>query len=392
MPGSARGSSRGGLGSARGASRGGPASARGSVRDRLPTVDQNAALVVDGQSAHHDLNLGQEFAVDPSQHRLAQAALEKRGNVKDLEDANRVYSAAEQKKWEQKYKFFSNRGMEKSYKVFARARHDPFNKDPSWGKSILKKVGSACDSRGVRPEELFTGVDITGDGNLNRPEMKKVILSVLPSMSDQELVAIFDTIDEDHSGEVNVEEFLTVLKSGMAAAGDPEEAKWRNPVHRTKRFAPAEIEGWSHLEGPPQFNRLEHLVATQQQSMHTRLMEPMAKSSPAGGRPLTSGAPSCSDSKYHFFVGGGDAERFRRQKWQKEMRKAEASGTVDDFRSCRLTDPGPIPRPGWMYNSELREVVLAGATSQRQGVANTAWILPRTPLSARAATALPSTR
>lgn len=395
MPGSARGSSRSGLASAQG-SRGAPASARGSrpssVRDRLPGIDQNSLLLVDGQRAHddqqnpaassqHDHHLGTEFEVDPAQHRLAQAALKKRGNVADLEDANRLYSAAEQKKWEQKYKFFSNRAVEKSYKVFARARHDPFNKDPSWGKSMLNKVGSACHSKGVPPEELFNGVDVTGDGNLNRPEMKKVILSVLPSMSDQELVAIFDTIDEDHSGEVNVDEFIHCLKSSPRAA-PADDIKWRNPVHRTKRFAPATIEGWDHLEDDPQFRRLDQLVTTTQQSMQSRLDASLAMSSPAGGK---AAAKALKTNKYEFFVGGGDIDRFRRQKWMKDSKLAEMNSTKDVFKQCRLTDPGPFPKPGWMYNTELREVSISGKRGGyvQPGVADTAWLLPRTPQSAR---------
>jgi len=400
MPESARGSSRSGLASARGSSRGGAASARGSsrgglssargktpgsARDRLPGIDQNSLLIVDGHSANDDKqselshHLGVEFEVDPAQHRLAQAELKKRGNVADLEDANRVYNAGEQRKWEQKYKFFSNRAVEKSYKIFARARHDPFNKDPSWGKSILTKVGHACDSRGIAPEELFLGVDITGDGNLNRPEMKKVILSVLPSMSDQELVAIFDTIDEDKSGEVNVDEFLSCLKSSVSHGVSQEATKWRNPVHRTKRFAPATIEGWDHLQDPPQYKRLEHLVTNTQQGMQDRLTHPLAMSSPAGGKEQR------EPSKYLFFVGGADADRFRHQKWMKDAKHHETNGTKEAFTRCRLTDPGPIPKPGWMYNSELREVSLAGKRGGyvQPGVADTAWVLPRTPRSAR---------
>jgi hypothetical protein len=170
---------------------------------------------VDGKPALHTET--DEDQASSGKHRLEQAALERRGNAetrRKLEDQERIYNAGEQKTWEQKYKFFSARHMERSYRLFTRARHDPFNKDPVWGKSIVQKVAQACSKRNIKPQSLFHGVDITGDGMLNRPEMKRVVVSVLPALSDEEITAIFDTIDYDHSGEVNVKEFCELIEQG----------------------------------------------------------------------------------------------------------------------------------------------------------------------------------
>jgi len=299
--------------------------------------------------------------------RLAEAALERRGNARarrELEDQGRIYSHVEQKQWEQKYKFFSARHMERSYRLFTRARHDPFNKDPSWGKSIISRVAEACTNRKIAPEQLFHGVDITGDGNLNRPELKRVVIGVLPGLSDEELTAIFDTIDEDHSGEVNVQEFCEIIRKGKNFASTAEVSmRWRNPVHRIKRFAPAQVEGWDHLQDPIKFQQFDKLCKSMQSEMDNRLGETLVKS--ARGRPssLVVNRP-----KYDCFSGGGDSDRFRRAKWEQDKSDNPARTTP------RMPDPGPFPKPGWMYNCDLRE------TTDGHG---TKFEMPRTPRSAR---------
>jgi len=188
-----------------------PGSARG--RGSSYVTDDQKSIAVDGKSALQGGGGTQSAitAITEQTHLTGQtsdadqgqsAALNRRGNAaarRELEDSERIYSNVEQKNWEQKYKFFSARHMERSYRLFTRARHDPFNKDPSWGKSIIQKVSDACTSRKVCPEALFNGVDITGDGNLNRPELKRVVCSLLPGLSDEELTAIFDTIDDDQA-------------------------------------------------------------------------------------------------------------------------------------------------------------------------------------------------
>jgi hypothetical protein len=303
-------------------------------------------------------------------HKLAEAALQRRGNAETrrwLQDQERIYNAGEQKTWEQKYKFFSARHMERSYRLFTRARHDPFNKDPVWGKSIISKVAQACSKRNIAPESLFRGVDVTGDGNLNRPEMKRVVVSILPALSDEEITAIFDTVDSDHSGEVNVKEFCQLIEEGKQQSVPAHIAtRWRNPIHRITRMAPAQIEGWDHLEGDTRFKQFDKICDTQQIEMQRRLGETLMKSS----REIKKREPKSDDKrpKYQFFCGGGDTDRFRRAQWRKDKDEDPARTTP------RILDPGPYPKPGWMYNCDLR-----GMTDSQ----GTRFSLPRTPHSAR---------
>jgi hypothetical protein len=298
--------------------------------------------------------------------RFAEAALERRGNAqarKQLEDQSRIYCMVEQKHWEHKYKFFSARHMERSYRLFTRARHDPFNKDPSWGKSIIHRLANACAAKSIKPESLFSGVDITGDGKLNRAEMKRIVCNVLPQLSDEELTAIFDVIDEDHSGEINVHEFCDVLRRGKDFKVAEDTAhRWRNPIHRMKRFAPAQVEGWDHLEGDVKFKQCDKLCASMQSEMQSRLGETLVQSA-RGQKSVVAARP-----KYNCFNGGGDGDRFRWQQFAKDR-------AIDPARlTPRITDPGPFPRPGWMYETEMRE------SFDKHGIK---FDLPRAPLTAR---------
>jgi len=265
---------------------------------------------------------------------------------RDLEDAERMYSRVEQGAWEQKYKFFSGRHMERSYRLYTRARHDPFNKDPSWGKSIIHRFANACADQNVTPESLFHGVDVTGDGNLNRPEMKRVVVSVLPTLSDEELTAIFDTIDADKSGEVNVQEFCEVVRRGKKFKTSEDTAqRWRNPIYRIKRLAPATVEGWDHLEGDVKFKVFDKLCDSMQGEMQSRMGDTLAKTA-RGGESVISSRP-----KHAWFTGGADGDRFYKHQWAKDKVQDPMKLTP------RIRDPGAHPRPGWMYETEMREVI-----------------------------------
>jgi len=253
--------------------------------------------------------------------------------------------------------------MERSYRLFTRARHDPFNKDPSWGKSIVHRVAEACTSRNVAPETLFTGIDVTRDGTLNRPDMKQVVIGVVPNLSDEEVSAVFDSIDADQTGEVNVKEFCEVVRKGKSFKGSADTAwRWRNPIHRVKRLAPAVVEGWDHLEGNAKFDQFDKLCDREQSNMQTRLGESLAKTA-GGDKKVIASRP-----RHAWFSGGGDSDRFRRQQWAKDKVQNPEKLTP------RITDPGPFPKPGWMYQTGMR------ASVDKHGMK---FDLPRTPLSAR---------
>ncbi|CAJ1369097.1 unnamed protein product [Effrenium voratum] len=166
-----------------------------------------------------------------------------------LRDAERVYDPKQERQWEGKYKFFSELKMKVAYRTYARARHDPFNKDPAWGRSVLARFADYCTSNNIKFEDIFAQADLNSDQSLSRPEIKHALHRVLPSLSDQEVIAVFDVIDEDKSGAVSVQEFVAAMDMGKKAKFTKEAVeRHRNPVHRIKRFPPASIDGWDHLK------------------------------------------------------------------------------------------------------------------------------------------------
>lgn len=268
---------------------------------------------------------------------LEDQAVKKRGRLKDLREANRIYDAQESKEWETKYHFFSGKHMKHNFRLHVNAMHDPFNKQPDWGKSILQRVAHAATSKGLAPEDLFRGVDFYGDGGLDRAEMRKVVLSVLPTLSDQELTAIFDYIDEDKTGEVDIEEFSAAIREGVNAA--PVDAKlshkWRNPIRRINRIPPASIEGWDHLRSPPEHKSLSRLCDVQCREVMKRLSGTLGSTDRRQqGRPGSSSAPP---KGYQYFAGGLDTSgRF--------------CAKYSDRRSVTdIPDPGPFVKPGWHW-------------------------------------------
>jgi len=262
------------------------------------------------------------------------------GMRSDLKDANRMYNAEAQKGWEKKYAFFSGSHMRGNYRTFARARHDPFNKDPSWGQSILQKIGRECAKKGTSVEKVFQAADVSGDGILNRAEVKKALLSNIPTLSDMELAAIFNIVDENNDNEVSSTEFVGTVSKACAGKPISSEANhaWRNPVHRVRRFYPANAEVRTHLEGSAAFNKETDLVDSLAGEMAERL-------SPQTSR---SREPSLVQSlpKYHFFNGGADADRFMRKDWVRG-RSANTAGSS-------VPDPGPDVKPGWHHSLSLR--------------------------------------
>jgi len=193
----------------------------------------------------------------------------------------------------------------------------------------------------VSPESLFKGLDIDGDGNLNRPELKRVLTTLLPDISNPEITAIFDMIDQDKSGEVSIPELCGALnKQGREASGPPEHAnRWRNPIHRINRFPPGKIEGWDHLEGPCQTERLDRLCDRQTSEIMSRLGESLVTTPRAVQH-------QNKTPKYLYFGGGAgigvDSSRFRRREWEQQRSK---TGEVP-----KLTVPevGTPTRPGWL--------------------------------------------
>mmetsp|Transcript_55146 Transcript_55146/g.129107 ORF Transcript_55146/g.129107 Transcript_55146/m.129107 type:complete len:338 (-) Transcript_55146:12-1025(-) len=255
--------------------------------------------------------------------------------LQDVEDAMRIFDAVDEADWDQRYRFYSNAHMRKSYQAHAKARHDPFNKDPAWGLAILRNVHDYCEKTHVSLDNIFKQMDITGDGNLNRVELKRMLLTAKPNMSDLEINAIFDTVDNDHSDLINFDEFHAAIQQTLDVEGDLQERarRWRNPIHRSKRNPPAIIDGWAHLQDIPIQCEREHAAAREAQAS---LMHRLAV-----GLTPRSQIPTC---KYQYFGGGGHAARFRRD----ELRKMRKAGTPEPKTGSWLPDPGPFAAHiGW---------------------------------------------
>lgn len=286
----------------------------------------------------------------PSATDFAEEALKRKGNAQaraDLKDANRQYDPEKERKWEQKYMFFSGNHMKGTFRTYARARHDPFNKDPSWGQAVIHKVAKGIEQKGTTPQGVFNGIDVTGDGTLNRPELKKALISVLPTLSDMEIQAIFDHIDDDHSGEVGLAEFCEAMAHfrHMPVAEEKAE-RHRNPVHRIKRFPPSIVEGWEHLEGPPAGGRADKVAESLEKEVLGRLTNELMTTPRALQHPAQT-------AKYHYFNGGGDSARFQRNEWQKRGQtpiEPQPPGTP----RFSFPDPGPDLRPGFLCDPRTR--------------------------------------
>lgn len=245
---------------------------------------------------------------------MADASLARRGNARmraALEDQLRCYDPAQEHDWQHRYKFFSGRHMKANFRVYARARHDPFNKDVNWGASIIKKVSDNLAVQGKDATHLFSDFHQSADAALSRPELRKALNSLLPTLSDMEVSAMFDYIDDDKSGQVSAKELTEAIEVGRhievpADAGE----RWRNPVWRITRYPPAKPEGWDHLD--PTSGRehvhLDKVCEDETQKIMNRLGE-MLKSSPRALRHEPQAA------KYDNFAGGGDSARFRKQAW-----------------------------------------------------------------------------
>eukprot|EP00930_Biecheleria_cincta_P104979 TRINITY_DN97485_c0_g1_i1.p1 TRINITY_DN97485_c0_g1~~TRINITY_DN97485_c0_g1_i1.p1 ORF type:complete len:279 (+),score=27.22 TRINITY_DN97485_c0_g1_i1:51-887(+) len=242
--------------------------------------------------------------------------------------------------WDQKYRFFSQPKMRSYYGTFAKARHDPFNKDPTWGRSIMQKLGDACNHRGCEPKDMFYK---TSDGKLDRAQLQNVIHGVLPSLSDMELTSIFNSSVEASSGKVDAEQFCAKLSKACAEPkiSDEISQRWKNPLYRIQRFAPCELELEGHLEEISRGHKSEPKRANS--------VRPCGKLNkiPRHELPETTSSDSTA---YEYFNGGFDNNRFRRHEWM----QARSTGFSASPRHRALKpiegipDPGgPDVRPGW---------------------------------------------
>mmetsp|Transcript_64680 Transcript_64680/g.140898 ORF Transcript_64680/g.140898 Transcript_64680/m.140898 type:complete len:261 (+) Transcript_64680:29-811(+) len=216
--------------------------------------------------------------------------------------------------WDDKYARFSGRHMRNTFDVAAHARHDPFNKDPSWGKVLLSHIGKKCSERGVTLRDVFQQNNLKSDGSVNRAELKKVVAGAVSSIGDLEMAAIFALVDKNRSGQVDAKEFCEHVERACREPVDPVAAqRHRNPTFRVNRLPPSGIDGWDHLHVQPRAQKAPppaDPVKVHEDQMLQRLRT-ASTSFPQSSTPRRT-------HKYDTFMGGSDSARFRREDWRKE--------------------------------------------------------------------------
>lgn len=79
------------------------------------------------------------------------------------------------------------------------------------------------------------------EGSLNRAEMRRVVLGVKPEFSDDELAHMFDIVDVDKDGTIDITEFSQAVEKAKRAPPNPVHEEYHCPI-KLNRFAPCEEE------------------------------------------------------------------------------------------------------------------------------------------------------
>jgi Ca2+-binding EF-hand superfamily protein len=85
--------------------------------------------------------------------------------------------------------------------------------------AVIKDKFDVASAVGAEGADAFEGIDESGDGLLDLEEIGRIFLKNGVYLSDEELVVVFAKIDDDGSGEVDLDEFIGWLRgpSSMAA-------------------------------------------------------------------------------------------------------------------------------------------------------------------------------
>mmetsp|Transcript_15641 Transcript_15641/g.21933 ORF Transcript_15641/g.21933 Transcript_15641/m.21933 type:complete len:146 (-) Transcript_15641:264-701(-) len=88
------------------------------------------------------------------------------------------------------------------------------------GTPQLKKVPSLNRGRSADPlsedqikeyKEAWKLFDLDGDGSISRDELRKLMKSTGQAYTEEELTRIIEEADEDGNGEIDFDEFLTIM-------------------------------------------------------------------------------------------------------------------------------------------------------------------------------------
>lgn len=343
-----------------------------AVGDAAPSAERRAASARasrDRQGAHASAAApGASRWAAPAEHGRAAAAVEaaeaaagvRRGNksaAQAVRDARRCFAKDEEKAWDQKYKFHSSKHMRNSFPRYVDSRLDPFNKDSSWGQTIMEDVAAHCAHGGVAPEELLQINGGRAGGSLAHADMKKTLGNVIPKASDFEVAAVLDSMGKDSGAQVDATEFCSVLKHCMrnrvapppqgtsgGAAPSFRLRSYRDPLASVKRFPPATPETGDSAEvpgadlGAEAMDRVRRLLAEHPSAEKT------------------------SPSKYQYFGGGGGHSLVKR-----DPGSSASAGAAAEVPDYLLADP---QKPGFLCDFQAqRKAGWLSARSPRRRVA-----------------------
>ncbi|XP_078354794.1 calcyphosin-like protein isoform X1 [Oculina patagonica] len=88
-------------------------------------------------------------------------------------------------------------------------------------EAVIKKVKEACEKRGTTgPAKLaktFKVFDDDGSKSLNKEEFVKGMDTYKTGLTQEEAMQLFDHLDKDKTGTINIDEFLILLRAPLSA-------------------------------------------------------------------------------------------------------------------------------------------------------------------------------
>eukprot|EP00927_Polykrikos_kofoidii_P061198 TRINITY_DN56065_c0_g1_i1.p1 TRINITY_DN56065_c0_g1~~TRINITY_DN56065_c0_g1_i1.p1 ORF type:complete len:376 (-),score=52.93 TRINITY_DN56065_c0_g1_i1:325-1452(-) len=270
-------------------------------------------------------------------------ALMRRGKhlIKAVNQSLLIYNRTEWKDWNSKYVRFSNKHMpESAFKIFTRAQHDPLNKQPRWATNLLANIGLNSKNNGVTLPQLFDAADMVSDGLLGREEMRQILLGIDCTLSDAELTYVFDEITKGKKEYINRAEFIGAVEAAMSKrVEEPGDVahNHRSPIHGVRVYPPGIGAHSYHLLEDSEVNDVS---APSDCEIDDRLRALLARSPHARRALQARKAPTRANaSKYQYFSGGGDAERFQRANRRRTRPNcvAEAASTTAGGVSCPVS-------------------------------------------------------
>ena len=88
----------------------------------------------------------------------------------------------------------------------------------SKGKTLEEKLGQVLAKRNTHIGDLTQGWDSSGDGIVDKAEFKQHVKSIVAEIDEQALEELYEQVDGDHNGKLDVSELKETLKRLQIAA------------------------------------------------------------------------------------------------------------------------------------------------------------------------------